>query len=204
LVGAERARAAKKRTDQLTFAIVQGSMFDDLRRANARALVALDFPGYAIGGLWVGEGKTESVAMTRATCEELPEDKPRYLMGVGTPEDLLDGIAAGVDMFDCVYPTRCARHALALTSRGKLNLRNAKFADDFTPLDPECECAACSTFSRAYLSHLFRAGELLGARLASIHNVAYLVRFAGQARDAILAGRFSEYRAERTALLAQR
>ena len=204
LLWAERARAAKKRGDQVTFAIVQGSTYDDLRRANARALVALDFPGYAIGGLWVGESKSESVAMTRATCEELPVDKPRYLMGVGTPVDLLDGIAAGVDMFDCVYPTRCARHALALTSRGRLNLRNAKFADDFTALDPECGCAACSTFSRAYIAHLFRAGELLAARLVSIHNVAYLVRFAAQARDAILAGQFDAYRAERTALLAQR
>jgi queuine tRNA-ribosyltransferase len=202
LLWAQRARTAKKRGDQLTFAIVQGSTFDDLRRANARSLVALDFPGYAIGGLWVGESKEESIAMTRATCEELPEDKPRYLMGVGTPEDLLDGIAVGVDLFDCVYPTRCARHALALTSRGRLNLRNAKFADDFTPLDPECSCEACSGFTRAYISHLFRAGEQLGARLASIHNVTYLVRFAAGARDAILAGRFADYRAERTTLLS--
>ncbi|HEY5095746.1 MAG TPA: tRNA guanosine(34) transglycosylase Tgt [Candidatus Eremiobacteraceae bacterium] len=202
LVWAQRARAVKKREDQLTFAIVQGSTFDDLRRANARELVELDFPGYAIGGLWVGESKEESVAMTRATCEELPAHKPRYLMGVGTPEDLLDGIAAGVDMFDCVYPTRCARHALALTSRGRLNLRNAKFADDFTPLDPECACTACSGFTRAYIAHLFRSGELLGARLTSIHNVSFLVRFAAEARQSILAGRFAEYRAERIAGLS--
>jgi queuine tRNA-ribosyltransferase len=204
LLWAQRARSAMRRADQLTFAIVQGSTFDDLRRHNARELVALDFPGYAIGGLWVGEGQHESLAMTRASCEELPADKPRYLMGVGTPEDLLDGIAAGVDMFDCVYPTRSARHALALTSRGRLNLRNAKFTGDFTPLDPECSCAACATFTRAYLSHLFRAGELLGPRLVSIHNVAYLVRLARQAREAIIAGRFAELRAERMVLLAQR
>lgn len=204
LLWAQRASAAKKRADQLTFAIVQGSTFDDLRRQNARDLVALDFPGYAIGGLWVGESKSESLAMTRASCEELPGNKPRYLMGVGTPEDLLDGIAAGVDMFDCVYPTRSARHALALTSRGRLNLRNARFADDFTPLDPECSCAACGSFTRAYLSHLFRAGELLGPRLVSIHNVAYLVGLAQQARAAIVAGRFAELRAERMVLLAQR
>ena len=203
LLWAQRARGAKTRSDQLTFAIVQGSTFDDLRRANARDLVALDFPGYAIGGLWVGENKKESIAMTRSTCEELPDEKPRYLMGVGTPEDLLDGIAAGVDMFDCVYPTRCARHALALTSRGRLNLRNAAFADDFNALDPDCSCFACSSFSRAYLSHLFRAGELLAARLASIHNVAYLVRVAAEARAAIVDGRFAEHRKERLAQFAR-
>src|SRR5471030_1704400 len=193
LVWAQRARSAKKRGDQLTFAIVQGSTFDDLRRANARELVELDFPGYAIGGLWVGESKEESVAMTRATCEELPADKPRYLMGVGTPEDLLDGIAAGVDMFDCVYPTRSARHALALTSRGRLNLRNAKFVDDFSPLDGDCDCAACAQFSRAYFAHCFRSGELLGPRMVSVHNVAFMTRLAREARDAIVERRFTAW-----------
>ena len=196
LAWAARARAAKRRTDQWTFAIVQGATFEDMRRKNARDLVALDFPGYAIGGLWLGEGRAKSVAMTRATCEELPEDRPRYLMGVGTPEDLLAGIGAGVDMFDCVYPTRCARHALALTSQGRLNLRNARFVDDFTPLDPDCACAACADFSRAYIAHCMRAGEMLGARLLSLHNVTFMVDLAASARNAILAGRFGVWRDE--------
>jgi queuine tRNA-ribosyltransferase len=194
---AERARQAKTRGDQLTFAIVQGATIEDVRRANARDLVSLDFPGYAIGGLWLGEDRASSMAMTRATCDELPADKPRYLMGVGTPEDLLAGIEAGVDMFDCVYPTRCARHALALTSSGRLNLRNARFADDFTPLDRECDCVACAGFTRAYLAHCMRAGEALGARLISLHNITFMIRLAAGARDAVRAGRFADYRDER-------
>jgi queuine tRNA-ribosyltransferase len=198
---AERARRAKTRGDQLTFAIVQGATFEDVRRANARDLASLDFPGYAIGGLWLGEDRASSIAMTRATCDELPADKPRYLMGVGTPEDLLAGVEAGVDMFDCVYPTRCARHALALTSVGRLNLRNARFADDFAPLDPECRCAACTGFTRAYLAHCMRAGEMLGARLLSLHNITFMIALAAGARDAVLAGRFADYRTERMARL---
>ncbi|HLJ84891.1 MAG TPA: tRNA guanosine(34) transglycosylase Tgt [Candidatus Eremiobacteraceae bacterium] len=198
---AERSLRAKTRDDQLTFAIVQGATFEDVRRANARDLVSLDFPGYAIGGLWLGEDRASSIAMTRAACDELPVDKPRYLMGVGTPEDLLAGIGAGVDMFDCVYPTRCARHALALTSAGRLNLRNARFADDFTPLDDECDCAACAGFTRAYLAHCMRAGEMLGARLISLHNITFMIRLASGARDAILSGRFADFRDERMARL---
>ncbi len=193
---AQRARRAKTREDQLTFAIVQGASLEDIRRANARDLVSLDFPGYAIGGLWLGEGRAQSVAMTRATCEELPADKPRYLMGVGTPEDLVSGIAAGVDMFDCVYPTRCARHALALTAAGRLNLRNARFVDDFTSLDSSCDCVACTGFTRAYLAHCMRAGEMLGARLLSLHNVTFMIRVAAAARAAIVAGRFTDWRDE--------
>ena len=204
LAWAERARRAKTRDDQLTFAIVQGATIEDVRRGNARDLASLDFPGYAVGGLWLGEDRASSMAMTRAACDELPDDKPRYLMGVGTPEDLLAGISAGVDMFDCVYPTRCARHALALTSAGRLNLRNARFADDFTPLDHECDCAACAGFTRAYLAHCMRAGEMLGARLISLHNITFMIRLAADARDAILAGRFADFRDERLARLNPR
>jgi queuine tRNA-ribosyltransferase len=198
---AERSLAAKRRGDQLTFAIVQGSTFDGIRRRNARDLVALDFPGYAIGGLWVGEPKALSLEMTRATCEELPADKPRYLMGVGTPEDLIACIAVGVDLFDCVYPTRCARHALALTSSGRLNLRNARFAADFAPLDVECACSACVQFSRAYLAHCFRAGEQLGPRMVSLHNITFMSRLARDAGKAIVHRRFDRWRAETAASL---
>src|SRR4029077_1628549 len=167
---AQRAKRTIQRKNQLTFAIVQGSTYEDLRRRQAHALAALDFPGYAIGGLWVGEERTLGLAMVTATTEELPEDKPRYLMGVGTPEDLIESIARGVDMFDCVYPTRSARHGLALTSTGRLNLRNATFVQDFRPLDSGCRCLVCASFTRAYLAHLFRAGEMLAPRLVSVHN----------------------------------
>jgi queuine tRNA-ribosyltransferase len=191
---AERSLCAKVRPDQLTFAIVQGSTFEDVRREHGRALVALDFPGYAIGGLWVGEPKAQSVRMAAISCEELPAAKPRYLMGVGTPEDLLACIGVGVDLFDCVYPTRCARHALALTSAGRLNLRNARFTEDFDPLDAACDCAACAQFSRAYLAHCFRAGELLGPRMVSLHNVTFMTRLAREARESIIAHRFDDWR----------
>ena len=199
---ARRARAAISRLDQLTFAIVQGSTYEALRRTNARELAGLDFPGYAIGGLWVGEDRSAALAMVAATCEELPPDKPRYLMGVGTPEDIIDAIARGVDMFDCVYPTRSARHALALTSNGRLNLRNASFVGDFRPLDEDCGCSTCVSFTRAYLAHCFRAGELLAPRLVSLHNIAFLQRITAQARAAILGGGFGAWREQRLAALA--
>ncbi len=192
---AERSLGAKTRDDQLTFAIVQGSTFEHVRRQHARALVQIGFPGYAIGGLWVGEPKSDSIAMAAISCEELPVEKARYLMGVGTPEDMLACIAVGVDLFDCVYPTRCARHALALTSVGRLNLRNARYATDFTPLDPACVCDACRQFSRAYLAHCFRAGEPLAARMVSIHNVVYMTGLAAAARRAIVERRFAQWRA---------
>ncbi len=191
---AERAKNARRRTDQLTFAIVQGSTYEGLRRQQAQALTALDFPGYAIGGLWVGEERARGLEMVSVTAAELPEAKPRYLMGVGTPEDIIDAIGRGIDMFDCVYPTRCARHALALTLRGRLNLRNAAFLNDFTPLDEACSCSTCGSFSRAYLAHCFRAGELLAARLVSVHNIALLVALARAARKAIISGTFAAWR----------
>jgi queuine tRNA-ribosyltransferase len=193
LAWARRSKDAKRRPGQLTFAIVQGSTFEPLRRRNACDLATLNFPGYGIGGLWVGESKEHSLRMAAATCEELPYEKPRYLMGVGTPEDVLACIAAGVDMFDCVYPTRSARHSLALTSAGRLNLRNAGFSDDFEPLDDECDCEACRSFSRAYLAHCFRAGEALGPRMLSIHNVSFMTRLAGHARRAIESGDYSAW-----------
>jgi queuine tRNA-ribosyltransferase len=199
---AQRARGAIRRADQLSFAIVQGSTYEALRRRHARELAALDFPGYAIGGLWVGEDRTAGLAMVTATCEELPVHKPRYLMGVGTPEDIIDAIARGVDMFDCVYPTRSARHALALTSKGRLNLRNASFVGDFRPLDDDCACTTCAAFTRAYLAHCFRAGEMLAPRLVSLHNIAFLAKLTAQARAAILGGRFDAWREQRLAALS--
>jgi queuine tRNA-ribosyltransferase len=198
---AERARNAARRRDQLTFAIVQGATHASVRAEHARALGDLDFPGYAIGGLWVGEDRTLGLDTVSIVAQALPERKPRYLMGVGTPEDVIDGIARGVDMFDCVYPTRCARHALALTKHGRLNLRNATFSRDFAPLDEDCDCAACVRFSRAYLAHLFRAGEMLAARLVSIHNIAFLTALVGAARSAIVAGGFQQWREQQMATL---
>jgi queuine tRNA-ribosyltransferase len=198
---AERARRAIARPDQLTFAIVQGSTFEALRRKQARDLAALDFPGYAIGGLWVGEDRSTGLDMVEASVHELPRDKPRYLMGVGTPEDLIAAIARGVDLFDCVYPTRSARHALALTGRGRLNLRNAAHTRDLRPLDPDCGCPVCASFTRAYLAHLFRAGEMLAPRLVSVHNIALLTGIAQAARAAIVAGRFASWSQERLASL---
>ncbi|MBV8597061.1 MAG: tRNA guanosine(34) transglycosylase Tgt [Candidatus Eremiobacteraeota bacterium] len=192
---AARAKAVLQRTDQLSFAIVQGSTYEALRRANARDLAALDFPGYAIGGLWVGEERSLGLAMVEVCNQELPPDKPRYLMGVGTPEDMIEAIRRGVDMFDCVYPTRSARHALALTSTGRLNLRNAAHARDMRPLDASCGCPVCSAFTRAYIAHLFRAGEMLGPRLVSVHNIAMLNGLAKAARAAIHDGRFDRWSA---------
>jgi queuine tRNA-ribosyltransferase len=194
---AERARAVSRRQDQLSFAIVQGSTYEALRRSNARDLAALDFPGYAIGGLWVGEERTLGLAMVEVCTHLLPPDKPRYLMGVGTPEDMIEAIRRGVDMFDCVYPTRSARHALALTSTGRLNLRNAACARDMRPLDDTCSCLVCTSFTRAYVAHLFRAGEMLGPRLVSVHNIALLTALAKAARAAIGEGRFERWSAER-------
>ncbi|HXN08217.1 MAG TPA: tRNA guanosine(34) transglycosylase Tgt [Candidatus Acidoferrales bacterium] len=198
---ARRAKQSIQRGDQLTFAIVQGSTFEDLRRRQAQELAALDFPGYAIGGLWVGEERSLGLAMVAATTSELPHDKPRYLMGVGTPEDLIVSMARGVDMFDCVYPTRSARHALALTSAGRLNLRNASFTQDFQPLDSTCRCAVCAAFTRAYLAHLFRAGEMLAPRLVSVHNIFFLNELVKEARGAIVDGTFASWSVQRLASL---
>jgi queuine tRNA-ribosyltransferase len=162
---AERCKAAHNRPDQALFGIVQGGVFPDLREQSVRFLTELDFPGYAIGGLSVGETKAEMHATLDVTLPALPVDKPRYLMGVGTPEDLIEGVARGVDIFDCVLPTRVARNGQALLRTGKFNMRNARFADDPAPIDATCACYTCQTFSRAYVRHLIVAQEMLAANL---------------------------------------
>lgn len=179
---------------QALFGIVQGSVYPELRRECAEALVALDFPGYAIGGVSVGEGKAEMVAAIEAAAPHLPEDKPRYLMGVGPPDDLLEAIERGVDMFDCIMPTRDARNGSLFTSQGKLNIKAARYLNDFGPPDPACECPVCRRYTRAYLSHLYRAGEILALRLNTLHNLFFMLSLAATARDAVLEGRFIEFK----------
>ncbi len=191
---AERCRAAQSRDDQALFGIVQGGIFPDLRRRSAKFLVDLDFPGYAIGGLSVGESKEQMYATLDVTVPLLPADKPRYLMGVGAPEDLLEGVARGVDLFDCVLPTRLARNAALLTHTGRINIRNARFERDPAPIEEGCSCYTCRHFSRAYLRHLFKAGEILAARLATIHNVHFLLQLMRDIRAAIAADRFSAFK----------
>jgi len=191
---AERCRAAQRRSDQALFGIVQGGVFADLREESARFLTSLDFPGYAIGGLSVGETKEQMRDMLDITLSLLPEDKPRYLMGVGAPEDLLEGVARGVDLFDCVLPTRLARNAALFTRQGRLNIRNAQFARDAGPIEAGCACYTCQHFSRAYLRHLFKAGELLAYRLATIHNVHFLLALMRDIRQALAQGRFSAFK----------
>lgn len=176
-----------------TFAIVQGGVYADLRRWHARELASHDAPGYSIGGLSVGESKAEMHAMLEVVTAELPEVKPRYLMGVGSPEDLVHAVARGVDMFDCVLPTRLGRNGSVFTREGRLNIRNARFADAPGPLEPGCDCHTCINYSAAYLHHLFKNDELLGHRLASIHNIRFLVRLTWQMRAAILAGTFAQF-----------
>jgi queuine tRNA-ribosyltransferase len=178
------------------FGIVQGGVYPELRAQSAAALTAIGFEGYAIGGLAVGEGQALMYAMIEATAPLLPAGKPRYLMGVGTPDDLLGSIARGIDMFDCVMPTRAGRTARAFTTKGIFNLRNARFADDARALDPGCPCPLCTRHDRAYLHHLFRAQEMLGPMLLTWHNLTYYQRLMKGARDAIEAGRFTDYAAE--------
>jgi queuine tRNA-ribosyltransferase len=190
---AERCLRAKTRADQALFGIVQGGVFADLRQASATALTGLDFPGYAIGGLSVGESKEQTYAMLDLLDEQLPDDKPRYLMGVGSPEDLVEAVRRGVDLFDCVLPTRLARNHAALTRLGRINLRAATYADDRLPIDEGCTCYACTHFSRAYLRHLAQADEILGAMLLSIHNVHTLVRLVEDLRREIVAGTNQEF-----------
>ncbi len=191
---AQACKDAKTRSDQALFGIVQGGVFPDLREQSARFLTSLGFDGYAIGGLSVGETKEEMHATLELLAPLLPADQPRYLMGVGTPEDLVECVARGVDMFDCVLPTRMARTGTALTRTGRANLRNARFADDASPIEPGCTCYACTHFSRAYIRHLVLAKEILGHQLLSIHNLHVLLTIAREIRGAILEGRFQTYR----------
>ena len=186
----KRCVGAHQRSDQALFGIVQGGVYPDLREFAAKQLADLDLPGYAIGGVSVGEPPELIEKIVQATAPLLPIQKPRYLMGVGTHREIVQAIAAGVDLFDCVIPTRLARHANALVQGERWNLRNAKFREDFQPLDETCPCYTCQNFSRAYLSHLLRSQELLGYTLLSIHNITELVRFTQKIRQAILEGCF--------------
>src|SRR5262249_9689438 len=191
-----RCKDAHTRPDQALFGIVQGGSHADLRAACAEALVAIDFDGYAVGGVSVGESRDEVRAALAVSTPLLPADKPRYLMGVGRPQDVLDAVAAGIDMFDCVMPTRNGRNATCLTDSGPVKLRNAAHRLDPRPVEEGCDCPACRTFSRAYLRHLFLAGEMLGPILASVHNVAYLQRLTARIREAIRTGRFVQWKAD--------
>ena len=192
---AKRSAAAWKARDKtLLFGITQGGLDQRLRAQSANELIPLDFPGYAIGGLSVGESREATERMMRFAAATLPTEKPRYLMGVGTVRDVLVAIDSGVDMFDCVYPTRCGRNGRAMTRKGELHIKNAAFARDFSPLDPDCDCQVCTTYTRAYLSHLFRAGEMLAAQALSYHNVYLLVALMRDARNAIIGGSWVYFR----------
>lgn len=178
---------------QALFGIVQGSTFEDLRRKSAEEIVPLDLPGYAIGGLSVGEPHSEMYRILDVLDPILPHNKPRYLMGVGYPSNLIEGIARGVDMFDCVLPTRNGRTGTLFTSFGRVNIKAKKYEQDFSPVDPECDCTLCREHTRAYLRHLYRAGEILASRLCSEHNLRFLIRIAADARQAIIDGRYPEF-----------
>lgn len=191
---AQRCKAAKTREDQALFGIVQGGTYADLRCESAKAIAGMDFPGNAIGGLSVGEPKSLMNDMLDVTVPILPDTKPRYLMGVGSFDCIVDGVARGIDMFDCVLQTRIARNGTALTRYGRLVVRNAQYARDFSPIEADCDCYTCRTFTRAYLRHLIKAGEMLGATLLTIHNVHATIRFISDIRCAIEQGRFVQFR----------
>ena len=191
---AEQCLKAHSREDQALFGIVQGGIYDDLRRDCALALKEMDFPGYAVGGVSVGEGLELLKKVVDYTEPFLPEDKPRYLMGVGLPEDILESIERGMDMFDCVIPTRYARSATLFTRRGKIRLTNRRYRRDFFPVDASCSCYCCTNFTRAYLHHLFNANEVLSATLAAIHNVRFYLDMVAGAREAIEANNYTDFK----------
>jgi queuine tRNA-ribosyltransferase len=190
---AARCRKGHSREDQALFGIVQGGLYPDLRRESLERTVELDFPGYAVGGLSVGESREEMLEMLGLVASELPARKPRYFMGIGDPVGILQVIALGVDMFDCVLPTRLARHGMALTAGGRLNLKNASHRRDLDPLDSDCSCETCTGYSRAYLSHLVRENELLAHRLVTLHNVHFMGELCHRARTAILQERYVRF-----------
>jgi queuine tRNA-ribosyltransferase len=190
---AARCKESHIQADQALFGIIQGNVFADLRKRSAQEITDLDFPGYAIGGLSVGEPKVHMYEMLDHTDTWLPFNKPRYLMGVGAPEDLVEGVKRGIDMFDCVLPTRLARHGTAFTHQGKLVVRNATCATDFSPVDAECDCYVCKNYSRAYIRHLIKAGEMLAHRLLSYHNVYFLIKLMEQIRSSIQVGDFTSF-----------
>ncbi|ERI09493.1 tRNA-guanine transglycosylase [Aneurinibacillus aneurinilyticus ATCC 12856] len=194
---AERCLKAHKRPhDQALFGIVQGGMYRELREQSARDITSLDFPGYAIGGLSVGEPHQLMYEVLDYTVPLLPSNKPRYLMGVGSPDALIEGAIRGIDMFDCVLPTRIARNGTCMTSEGRLVIRNAKYAHDFTPLDPNCDCYTCRNYTRAYIRHLIRCDEILGVRLTTYHNLHFLLNMMEQVRQAIMEDRLRDFRDE--------
>lgn len=190
----ERCLEAKTRSDQALFGIVQGGMYADYRLASSQGTVAFDLPGYAIGGLSVGEPNALMYELLDQTVHALPAGKPRYLMGVGNPDNLVEGVGHGIDMFDCVQATRLARHGAFWNRDGRFNITNARFTDDFSPLDAECTCRTCQTFSRAYIRHLIRVGEALGMRLISIHNIHFLNQLMADLRQAIAAGEYLAFK----------
>ena len=193
---AKRCKEAHTTENQALFGIIQGGFFEDLRKKSAEDLIALDLPGYAIGGISVGEPKEEFLKMLYYTTPLMPKDKPRYLMGVGTPDYLIEAALAGIDMCDCVLPTRIARNGTALTSHGKVVVRNATYERDWTPLDPECDCYTCKNYTRAYIRHLVKANEILGVRLLSIHNLRFLTRLMENIRTAIENDCLGDFRTE--------
>jgi len=190
-----RCKAVHTREDQSLFGIVQGGFWEDLRARSAEEIVGVGFDGYAVGGLSVGEGHDRMVEVLDWTVPHLPVDRPRYLMGVGRPLDLVEGVARGIDMFDCVIQTRHARSGVAWTWRGRIRLTDSRYRSDLYPIDTRCTCTVCRTFSRAYLHHLFRVGEVLAATLVSVHNIAWFHQLMGAMRDSIRNGRFAEFRA---------
>ncbi len=193
---AKRGLDAHKREDQALFGIVQGGAYSDLREHCAQELAKMDFPGYSIGGTSIGEPKEVCFQMVKDAIRYLPPEKPRYLMGVGSLDYILEGAAMGVDMFDCVLPTRIARHGALMTSAGRVNIRDAKYEKDFTPLDPECDCYTCRNYTKAYLRHLYKSEETFGKRLLSLHNVRFLIHIMEEARKAIQEDRFGDFKAE--------
>jgi queuine tRNA-ribosyltransferase len=191
---AKRCQEAHQRQDQALFGICQGGLFADLRRESAKALADMDFPGYGIGGLSIGEEKSRTYEMLEHSIAGLPADKPRYLMGVGSPEDLVECVARGVDMFDCVLATRVARNGSLFSTQGRVNIRNAEHREAGGPIEEGCDCYCCQTFSLAYLHHLFRVEETFGLRLATLHNLRFLARLMAGMRQAIVAGGFEAFR----------
>ena len=193
----KRCKEYHKNTEQQSlFGIMQGGMYKDLRKQSAEEIVELDLPGYAIGGLSVGEPKEIMYEVMDDCVDYLPADKPRYLMGVGSPDCLFEGVERGIDMFDCVLPTRIARHGMAMTSQGRVNIKNAKYERDFTPLDPNCDCYTCRNYSKAYLRHLFKSDEILSSMLMTTHNLHFLINTMAGIRKAIEEDRFLEYKKE--------
>jgi len=190
---AKRCKDAHKNDKQALFGIIQGNMYKDLRKKSAKEIIELDFPGYGIGGLSVGEPAELMYEVLDYLTPIMPQDKPRYLMGVGAPENIIEGVKRGVDMFDCVLPTRIARNGTVMTSFGRLVVKNAAYKEDFSPLDPECDCYTCKNYTRAYIRHLLKADEILGLRLTSIHNLHFLLNLTKGIRKAILEDKYPEF-----------